>query len=151
MILLQIPLFLTDWMISLSKYGNFTCHLRSSVSFGSVCWIRSTHVTTWKKSWIGPFWCCLCNSTLESVDHLFQSCSFTRKVIALIRSSLDIPDFWRGTNYHLYVSSWIYLGNTLKYLPLFFAWQVWITRNKCLFEDLKPDIFSTILSIKKQL
>ena len=104
-----------------------------------------------KKGWIGPSWCCLCKSALESVDHLFHSCSFTRKVTALIKSSLDILDFLRGTNYHLNVSSWICLGNTLKYLPLLLAWQIWITRNKCIFEDLKPDIHLTVHAIKNQL
>ena len=82
-----------------------------------------------KKGWIGPFWCCLCKSALESVDHLFHGCSFTRKVIALIRSSLDIPYFWRESNFRHNVSSWISLGNTLKYLRLLLAWQIWITRN----------------------
>ena len=104
-----------------------------------------------KKGWIGPYWCCLCRSYLESVDHLFHDCNFTRKVIALIRSSIDIPYFWRESNSFLNVSSWISLGNTLKYLPLLLTWQIWITRNKCIFEDKKPDIYFTVLSIKNHL
>ena len=104
-----------------------------------------------KKGWIGPNWCCLCISASKSVDQLFDECSFTRKVIALIRSSLDIPHFWRETIFILNVSSWISIGNTLKYLPLLLTWKIWMTRNKCVFEDKQPDIFFVVLSIKNHL
>ena len=104
-----------------------------------------------KKGWIGPNWCCLCRSASASVDHLFHDCSFTRKVIALIRSSLDVPHFWREINFILNVSSWISIGNTLMYLPLLFSWQIWMIRNKCVFEDKKPDILFVVLSIKNHL
>ena len=104
-----------------------------------------------KKGWIGPNWCFLCRSSSESVNHLFHECSFTRKVIAHIRSSLAIPYFWRETNFILNVSSWISKGNTLKYLPLLFSWQIWWTRNKCVFEDKQPDILFVVHSIKNHL
>ena len=77
-----------------------------------------------KKGWIGPFWSCLCKTKSESVDYLFYGCRFTRKVTALIRSALDIPNFWRESNFCLNASFWISTGNTLKYLPLFLTWHI---------------------------
>ena len=69
----------------------------------------------------------------------------------LIRTTLDISHFWKESNYTLNISSWISLGNTLKYLPFFLTWHIWLTRNKCIFEDKKPDVSYAVLSIKNYL
>ena len=73
------------------------------------------------------------------------------KLLLNIRSSLDIPNFWSESIFCHNASSWISTGNTLKYLPLFLTWHIWLTRNRCIFEDLQPDIYSIVLTIKNQL
>ena len=93
----------------------------------------NTYENLIKTGWTGPHWCCLCRSASESVEHLFLDCSFTKKITALIKTTLDIPHFWKESNYILNVSSWISLGNTLKYLPFFLTWHIWLTRNKRIF------------------
>ena len=123
------------------------------ICFNWICLSNKVH--TWdnliKKGWIGMNWCCLCKSASESVDHLFHECSFIRQVTALIRSSLAIPYFWKETNFLLNVSSQISKGNNLKYIPLLLSWKIWLTRNKCVFEDKQPDIFHVVQSIRNQL
>ena len=123
------------------------------ICFNWLC--LSNRVHTWdnliKKGWIGPNWYCQCRSASESVDHLFHECSFTRLVTSHIGSSLAIPFFWKETNFILDVSSWISKGNNLKYLPLLLSWQIWLTRNKCVFEDKQPNIFHVVHSIRNQL
>ena len=122
------------------------------ICFSWLCLSNMVH--TWdnliKKGWIGPNWSCL-RSAFESVDHLFHDCSFTRLVTAHIRSSLGIPFFWKESNYTHNVSSWISKGNNLIYLPLLLTWQIWLARNKCLFEDKKPDLLFIIHTIMEQL
>ena len=71
------------------------------------------------KGWTGPYWCCLCRSALESVEHLFQYCSFTKKIIGFIRVKLNIPHFWKDSSFTLNVSNWISRRKTLMYLPFF--------------------------------
>ena len=123
------------------------------ICFSWLC--LSNRVHTWdnliKKGWIGPHWCCLCKTTSESVDHLFHECSFTKLVISHISSSLGIPFFWKEANYILNVSSWFSKGNNLIYLPLLLTWEIWLTRNKCLFENKLPDIHFVVHTIREQL
>ena len=45
------------------------------------------------KGWTGPYWCCLCRSATESVEHLFQYCSFTKRIIGFLKVKLNIPHF----------------------------------------------------------
>eukprot|EP00253_Pinus_taeda_P018226 PITA_18226 len=57
----------------------------------------------------GPGRCPLCKLTEETINHLFISCPFTKKI-------------------------WVEKG-TLRNLPLIFVWGVWLSRNNSLFQD----------------
>ena len=76
------------------------------------------------KGWTSPYWCCLCRSALESVEHLFQYCSLTKKILGFIRVNINIPHFWKESSFALNVSNWISRRKTLMYLPFFLIWHI---------------------------
>ena len=74
-----------------------------------------------KKGWSGPYWCSLCKLDFEYVEHLFQNCSFTQRIIGYIRDILAFPHFWRKSSFAHNISDWISRRCLLKHLPFFLS------------------------------
>eukprot|EP00253_Pinus_taeda_P016469 PITA_16469 len=106
-----------------------------------------------KKGILGPSICCLCRAAEESSNHLFLECSFARNCWKLITSPLSIGEMPNQIN--LLQKNW---GNSYPYpkknktlakrlwnnIPPTLCWQIWIARNKCIFNNKKPSIPSTL-------
>ncbi|CAN1732046.1 hypothetical protein LINPERHAP1_LOCUS1453, partial [Linum perenne] len=85
--------------------------------------------------------CALCNSNLESVEHLFLDCEFASQIWTLISSKLSIHgpfsysiegfiEGWKGLNCLLSFSS------VMKVLLHAVFWFIWKERNDRIFRDL---------------
>eukprot|EP00253_Pinus_taeda_P035640 PITA_35640 len=106
-----------------------------------------------KKGIHGPSICCMCREAEESSNHLFIECPFARSCWNLITSPLitgDLPN-----QITLLQKSWeksFPQSNKSKNLakrmwnsiPSNLCWQIWIARNKCIFNNKKPSISSTL-------
>eukprot|EP00253_Pinus_taeda_P015197 PITA_15197 len=106
-----------------------------------------------KKGIHGPSICCMCREEEESSCHLFIECPFARSCWNLITSPLNIGDL--ANQITLLQKSW---GKSFPQsskrknlatrmwnsIPSNLCWQIWIARNKCIFNNMKPDISRTL-------
>ena len=51
----------------------------------------------------------------------------------------------------LNVVSWFRKEKNLTYLPPLMAWQIFLARNKCIFEDKKPHMHYIVHSVLGQI
>eukprot|EP00253_Pinus_taeda_P015965 PITA_15965 len=106
-----------------------------------------------KRGILGPSICCLCRAEEESSLQLFLECPFALSCWKLIIRPLsrgEMPDQITSLqknwgNYYPYPKKnknlIIRLWNNI---PATLCWQIWITRNKCIFNNRKPNISSTL-------
>eukprot|EP00253_Pinus_taeda_P008374 PITA_08374 len=106
-----------------------------------------------KKGIHGPSICCMCREAEESSSHLFIECPFARTCWNLIASPLntgDLPNqitilqkswgkFFPQTNKRKNLTSRMWNS-----IPPNLCWQIWIAKNKCIFNNKKPCISRTI-------
>lgn len=95
----------------------------------------------------------MCRAAEESSNHLFIECPFARSCWKLITSPLNTGDL--PNQITLLQKKWEKSfpqnkkGKTLAIrswnnIPPNLCWQIWIARNKCIFNDKKPSISSTL-------
>eukprot|EP00253_Pinus_taeda_P013290 PITA_13290 len=106
-----------------------------------------------KKGIQGPSICCMCRGAEERSDHLFIDCPVARSCWKLITSPLNIGDL--PNQISLLQKGW---GKSFPYanknmnlakrmwnnIPSNLCWQIWIARNKCIFNNKKPSISSIL-------
>jgi len=88
--------------------------------------------------WEGPSHCILCKSNLETSDHVFIDCDFTRSVWQLISIALSLTSTWSGPSLSFCFQKWMEVAKNPVQLPILLCWQVWKTRNAALFEEKPP-------------
>ncbi len=96
-----------------------------------------------KRGWLGPSICPLCCAGEEFLDHIFFLCPFARSVWTevlhnatlicqrLLNTQGDLASRWRSAR-------GVATGQSKTVLDLLFAagcWEIWIERNKRLFEN----------------
>ena len=68
-------------------------------------------INTWdilcKKGWHGPNRWCLCNEEAESVDHIFVSCPFMKKMILGLNCLFDVNILWTAPTFMENLSIWV--------------------------------------------
>ena len=108
------------------------------ICFSWLCFNNS--INTWdnllRKGWVGPNYCCLCLSSAKSIDHLFSECRFTKNIIAGLNSAFDRSIQWNEPTFTQNWVNWYKNKRVFLYLPLLKSWQVWIAKNKYIFQDL---------------
>eukprot|EP00253_Pinus_taeda_P001792 PITA_01792 len=106
-----------------------------------------------KKGIQGPSICSMCRKAEESCSHLFIECPFARTCWNLIASPLNTGDLpnqiatlqkswgkcFPQTNKRKNLASRMWNS-----IPSNLCWQIWIARNKCIFNNRKPCISRTI-------
>jgi ribonuclease HI len=100
-----------------------------------------------KKGWEGPGVCKLCNRSSEDIHHILIHCNFTRVVwqCLIIHFSLNLQ--WNDST----VSDCFNVWSSEKSAPVSLAahayWQLWIGRNKVIFDDRSPSLLSVVHKI----
>lgn len=86
---------------------------------------------------IGPGRCPLCKDNEETLNHLFISCLFSRKIWEEVLGLLKITAQWGNEPLAESWRNWwhTYTEGNLRNLPIIFCWGVWLARNKSLFQD----------------
>jgi ribonuclease HI len=103
-------------------------------------------VLTWEyllaKGWEGPSFCILCRRNLETLNHLFISCPFTRQVWFIIAGILNFKLSWEGNTVEYCLSNWVRKHPNLITLPAYVCWFLWLERNNLLFnnESILPQV-----------
>eukprot|EP00253_Pinus_taeda_P033675 PITA_33675 len=102
-----------------------------------------------KKGIHGPSICCMCREEEESCSHLFIECPFAKACWNHIISPLAIGDLpsqitllqkrWEH-NLHQANKKKNLATRTWNSIPSNLCWQIWIARNNCIFNNIKPDI-----------
>eukprot|EP00253_Pinus_taeda_P025512 PITA_25512 len=85
----------------------------------------------------GPGRCPLCKLSEETINHLFISCPFTKKIWVEVMRLLKTNAQWGADTMEVSWSKWWHSfpeGN-MRNLPLIFVWGVWLSRNKSIFQD----------------
>jgi len=94
-------------------------------------------ILTWDNlqvnGWEGPSICQLCQKDLETVNHLFINCTFTKQVWFRIRSGLNILKDWEGNTITGCYAKWLKEYPDHTTFPALISWNVWLERNKVIF------------------
>jgi hypothetical protein len=105
-------------------------------------------VLTWemlrKKGWEGPGICYFCNRSSEDIHHILIHCDFTKVVWQRLLMHFSLNLLWNGST----VSDCFNVWSTEKSAPVCLAvhacWQIWIERNKVLFDDRPPSLLAVV-------
>ena len=93
-----------------------------------------------KKGWYGPNRCCLCKEEAESVEHLFVSCRFLKKVFGGLSCILNVHLDWSAPTFQENLTCWLSRKGYLLYMHFFIIWNIWKARNSLCFEDQEPTL-----------
>eukprot|EP00253_Pinus_taeda_P033955 PITA_33955 len=132
-----------------SKLWKLKCPLKSRLFLW--CLLKSK-IPTWdilqNRYFIGPGRCPLCKAAEESISHLFISCPISTNIWGELTNMLNISAHWDPVSMDEIWRKWWTNhpeSNLRNLLPIFF-WGVWLTRNKCIFQDLpfSPTVVASI-------
>jgi hypothetical protein len=89
-----------------------------------------------KRNWIGLGWCYLCKQASETVDHLFVLCPFSKVVWMEVLQSYNLQAQWDKASVMECLESWLLDRSisSVKALPCYVLWGIWLTRNKSIFK-----------------
>jgi ribonuclease HI len=99
---------------------------------------------TSKKRFEGPCLCIFCKNHAESIDHLFISCVFTKKLWVLLKNSLKLKRIWSGQDITDAYYNWITDKTVPSEVAALTCWFLWIERNRGIFENKRPSVFSVM-------
>lgn len=105
-----------------------------------------------RRGWMGPSLCPLCRSGPEDLLHLLIYCPFSKVVWQQASKffSLQVP--WRGSSINDAFTRWFSSNSAPHSLVIHYGWQLWLERNRVLFEGAKPSLqrvfFKTLSSFK---
>ena len=104
---------------------------------------------------LSPSWCVLCKEADENIDHILIHCRYSQKIWNCLFKAFGltgaVPYRWAdliqfnwsfGRNYNKIKKIW-------RFSVMAFAWQIWLERNRRIFEDKEkhPEIlWSCIIS-----
>jgi hypothetical protein len=99
-------------------------------------------ILTWevlnRKGWEGPGICLLCKHFGEDLNHLFIHCSFLNQYGTRILHKLHINFAWAGNTFIDCWDSWTSNPAVSNRLAAILCWNIWLARNKAIFEDKIP-------------
>jgi hypothetical protein len=90
------------------------------------------------KGWEGPSSCHLCKKESETINHLMIHCIFTKKVWARICTGLKFKKEWEGNTITDCYKRWLEEKTVPTTLPALICWNIWLERNKVIFEQGSP-------------
>lgn len=104
------------------------------------CWVVwKGKVLTWdnliKRGHHGPNRCAICCCGEESITHLFFSCPVVLIIWRLFRHPSMDPT-WVPTDFISTANLWAKLKGKYRSLPFFFIWEIWLARNRLIFDNM---------------
>lgn len=101
-------------------------------------------ILTWealqRRGWEGPGICSLCKNAPEDLQHLLIHCPFSKEVWYRSLKHFSIPLAWCGSSITYCFSFWSSHKSAPPSLAVHIIWQIWLERNRVLFEDSKPSM-----------
>ena len=93
-----------------------------------------------KRNWQGSVKCCLCSS-VETIQHLFFDCYFTRFVWNIMHITYGIQP---PASFANLLGSWLHglslkLRNQILLGAAALCWSIWLNRNDMVFNKAKPN------------
>ena len=88
-----------------------------------------------KRGYSGPFRCHICCADFESTEHFFLRCPIIVKLCRLFSVHFMGPS-WSPNDFMSAATEWDKLKGKFRSLPFFFIWEVWLGRNKLIFENV---------------
>jgi hypothetical protein len=98
-----------------------------------------------KRGIVGPCWCALCKSAAKSSQHIFFDCALSKQIWNQIYYLL-VPHYnppstcndmficWKQ-RYVVKFTKKPLLASLWKVIPKFVCWEIWLTRNKTIFQN----------------
>jgi len=93
-----------------------------------------------RKGWQGPGFCVLCRRASEDIHHLLIHCIFAQDIWKRTLQHFSLPFHWTDATFTECFSSWFSAQAAPPSLAIFVSWQIWLERNKVLFEDASPSL-----------
>jgi ribonuclease HI len=93
-----------------------------------------------RRGWEGPGICLLCSQASEDIHHLLVHCFFTKEVWKRLLKHFSLSVSWSGTSLSDCFSLWSSQKSAPLCLAVHVCWQIWIERNKAIFEDRPPSL-----------
>ncbi|XP_073359862.1 uncharacterized protein [Aegilops tauschii subsp. strangulata] len=113
------------------------------------------------RGWSNNYFCQLCRRNLESADHLFWECSFTKAVCTDLATWQHCqacqPATWCNSNSSLERMTAMIEATQpafrkgLKSLAMLALWEVWQARNNCTFKNKEADAREILSAIRRNL
>jgi hypothetical protein len=132
-------LITTIWTQPIGRVEVFILEMGFILKDKTFIWLAvANKILTWDnlqlKGWEGPSCCHLCKKESETVNHLLIHCIFTKKVWNRIRTGLKLKKEWEGNTLTECYKKWLEKKIVPTTLPAIICWNVWLERNKVLFE-----------------
>jgi hypothetical protein len=89
----------------------------------------------------------MCKQSGEDINHLFLHCSFSKSVWHLLTHRLHIKSAWSGASFLDCWDSWTKDFSVSNRLAAITCWNIWISRNKTVFEDKPPCAWEVVYRI----
>lgn len=117
--------------------------------FGWLTW--KGRVITWdnwrKRGHHGPGWCVFCSDADESIHHLFFTCPSFIQLWKLFSSFFMDPS-WLPRDFLTAALEWDKLHCQYRSLPFFFIWEIWLARNRKIFDQIPIQPHKIYFAIK---
>jgi hypothetical protein len=101
-------------------------------------------ILTWealqRRGWEGPGICLLCKNAPEDLQHLLIHCPFSKEVWYRSIKHFSIPIDWCGSSISDCFSLWSSHKSAPPSLAVHISWQIWLERNRVIFEDGLPSL-----------
>jgi ribonuclease HI len=97
-----------------------------------------------RRGWEGPSYCSLCRKATEDINHLLVHCPFTQMVWSRVLSHLSLQLIWNGNTLSNSYTRWLEQPTAPKSLPALVSWQIWIARNRAIFDSRPPTLQSVV-------
>lgn len=101
-----------------------------------------------KRGFQGPGRCALCCCEEENISHLFFLCPVTRSLWRIF-SVFHMDPHWIPMDFITAVNEWGKLKSSYYVLPFFLIWEVWVARNRLIFEGVPFRLDQTYTYIKR--
>jgi hypothetical protein len=108
-------------------------------------------ILTWEnlqnRGWQGPGMCYLCRQQRETNNHIFVNCVLLHCVWSEIKKVVKAQSWMDSNSLVECFHNWNSQNSHYQALPAFTCWNIWMDRNKALFEDIDPSVQRVVYTV----